>query len=640
MRKEKVENKKLIFLIAVFVMSCVLTVFPSSKLTRIKNFNQQYRTVLSIPIGDDLMYAYDGLEEIERFGPASFAITNKGDFVIADTPTNRILWFSPSGEKINEITINDAVGITDIKIKDDEIYALDLSAVEPVVFRLNSAGAVIEKIPVPISLRDEGLTGIKIGNAGELFFEMQDGADFVDSDGNRISESVSALASIKTSLVVQNSQSKNNAELFINDKKFQDIRVQNYLGGLQPLAVTNNGDVFIAVTEVVSLPTIYVDETIRHYDKNGNLVGIARIPISESYVYVQNNVVVTEQGDVFALVARQKSLDIEKLKFRSKLNGILPVETKKEDEQQSDAQSLTCSISRDQIMANANAYINNRVYLNNINLNGTCSGRGKPRYLGTVTSGTFSSVSYDWGGGDSVSQYNGFMSSVNPYYQSGDIATCATGCAESCSKGVDCSGFVTRAWGIPLPTKYSTTDLSSTSIGSTVTRENLQPGDIINRSGDHVVLFDSFGTNGVTAWESTVNNNVDRVVKAFSTWTRLNYYTPRRYNSVCTGTFTLSTSGLVTITRGSTATYYIYTTTNNGFRGAVNYYALNLPGNRVLAGTGFSPPSVDVRSNGGWYVTTFKLVTDSYTPRGSFVITIEARSGSGTVRTTINLNIL
>ncbi len=624
-------NKIVVLFVLVVLLTSVVFTQPND-LPIIGKSKGQYTTVLSIPIGSDLKYENDGLEEIEKVGPSSFGINSKGEFLIADTPTNRILWFSPDGIKINEVTVEGAVGITDIEIKDGEIYALDTSAVEPVVFRLSEAGAILEKISVPVSIRDEGLTGIKIGNGGELVFEMKDGADFVDNAGNSISESVSALASIKTPLSAQESLSDNKAELSVSGKKFEDIHVQNYLGGLQPLAVTNDGDVFIAVTEVVSLPTIYVDETIRRYDKNGNLLGIARVPINESYVYIQNNVVVTEQGDVFALAARQKSLDIVKLKFKRNLNPILPDESKFRDPATESAMqnAVACSISRDQIMANANAYINNSIYLSNANINGACSGRTKPRYLGSA--GTKSSVPYDWGGNDSVSQYNSFMSQG---YQAGDIPIYSTG-VESCSRGVDCSGYVGRTFG--LSTKYSTSTLPN--ISSAITRENLQPGDMINREGDHVVLFDSFGSNGVTAWESTVNGNVDRVVRAFSQWTRLNGYTPRRYNNVCVGSFTLSSSPVtITVTRGSTAFFNPYAYTNNGFRGAVNFYALNLPG-QVLSGTGFTPTSVDVRNNGTWYGTTLKIVTNSSTPRGYFPITVEGRSGSGTVRTTVYLNVL
>ncbi len=132
---------------------------------------------------------------------------------------------------------------------------------------------------------------------------------------------------------------------------------------------------------------------------------------------------------------------------------------------------------------------------------------------------------YDWGGWDSVSGYNGYMDPGTA--QAGDINTAGV---ESCSKGVDCSGFVTRVW--QLTSKYSTSTLPKISMRLASTAD-LKPGDILNDAGSHVVLFSGLAANGVWDYESTQYNAVDRVVYMFSSWTRLNGYLPRRYNNVC-----------------------------------------------------------------------------------------------------------
>src|SRR6185369_2178786 len=100
---------------------------------------------------------------------------------------------------------------------------------------------------------------------------------------------------------------------------------------------------------------------------------------------------------------------------------------------------------------------------------------------------------------------------------------------------VDCSGFLTRVWG--LSGKYTTCTLAD--VSTQITTQQLQTGDILTRCGDHVVMFKSVnGTVGIYDYEATVYNGVDRVVYMPSSWSRLNGYTPRRYNNVASNTST------------------------------------------------------------------------------------------------------
>jgi hypothetical protein len=162
-------------------------------------------------------------------------------------------------------------------------------------------------------------------------------------------------------------------------------------------------------------------------------------------------------------------------------------------------------------------------YLNLANTDGACAGRGKPRYI--IGAGDYPSVSYDWGGWDTVSGFNGYMDPGT--LQAGDIDTSSV---ESCSKGDDCSGFVSRVW--QLSVKYSTRGLPSISKKLKSTSA-LRPGDVMNQANSHVVLFSSFGSNGIYDYESTKYNANDRVIYMFSSWDRLSGYTPLRYSNVC-----------------------------------------------------------------------------------------------------------
>ncbi|MBQ3217851.1 MAG: hypothetical protein IJB33_03160 [Akkermansia sp.] len=97
---------------------------------------------------------------------------------------------------------------------------------------------------------------------------------------------------------------------------------------------------------------------------------------------------------------------------------------------------------------------------------------------------------YKWGGFDTPEQFTRRLEE-EPVVYAGDYASAnkVAGGDESVSRyaaGIDCSGLVSRCWGLPRP--YSTRELPDicTPLSSL---DKLKPGDIILRPGEHVQLF-------------------------------------------------------------------------------------------------------------------------------------------------------
>lgn len=306
-----------------------------------------------------------------------------------------------------------------------------------------------------------------------------------------------------------------------------EVAVTNSLGGLRLLGVNPDGSFYVIAEEVVLSGTIQVDQTVRHYDAAGELLGLARVPLAERYTDVEHGLVVGPDGAVYALITRPDRVEIQRLRFFKELKPILPAapaETSAQNGEDKVVAPLQGCRSRDSMMSVASGYVGNWKYLNSTNTDGACSGRGKPRYI--TVPGTYASVAYDWGGWDTVSAYNSFMHPNS--YKAGDIDTAG---AESCSKGTDCSGFVSRAWG--LSSKHSTCTLRDISWGLPSITMGLLPGDIVDKCNVHVVLFASYSGNRLYAYESTTLNAYDRVVYTYSLFSRFSGYEPRRYNNVC-----------------------------------------------------------------------------------------------------------
>ncbi len=55
----------------------------------------------------------------------------------------------------------------------------------------------------------------------------------------------------------------------------------------------------------------------------------------------------------------------------------------------------------------------------------------------------------------------------------------------------------------------------------------------MNRCEHHVFLIRAIDANGATVYESTTDENLDRVVYRWLPWSRFNGYQPRRYNGLC-----------------------------------------------------------------------------------------------------------
>jgi hypothetical protein len=113
-------------------------------------------------------------------------------------------------------------------------------------------------------------------------------------------------------------------------------------------------------------------------------------------------------------------------------------------------------------------------------------GRFVPAMVGTSLVG----IPYNWGGFDSSAD---FLQRMSQGALAGNICTCRDGdCVVDAAAGVDCSGFVSRAW--KLTTHHGTSELPN--IASAVRDpgpnfRNARKGDIFNKAGHHVRLVES-----------------------------------------------------------------------------------------------------------------------------------------------------
>ena len=482
--------------------------------------------------GDGVHYSATGTEML-TWGPTALTLAPDGSFWIADAVANRLLHYSARGQRLPsvEISPHKVVGVGDIEVTASAILVLDHAAITPRVLKLSLAGRLLASYDVPRGLGlENGLSGIALGDGGSVLLEREGGAlvsQLVTTRGvvaPRALEGYSFHGRLYSARAADLSAVDATRGVITAGATRIEVQVANALGGLRILGAAPSG--IYAVVEEVALVNgaVTVDQTVRQYSVAGDVLGLARAPLAEQYVPVAHGLAVGPDGAVYALVTLPDRVNIERLSFSRELASILPnTPVEKRRSTETIAPALAC-VSRDTMLATAQGYINNSKYLNAANTDGACARRVKPHYL--AGPGTYPSVSYDLGGFDTVSAWNGYMDPNT--FQAGDAPD--PGNIESCSKGVDCSGFVSRVW--QLPSKHWTGSIPN--VSSVLASVNdLRPGDVMNDPDEHVMLFDSFAANGIRVYESTSSQNFDRVVYNFRPWDFLTGYTPRRYNNVC-----------------------------------------------------------------------------------------------------------
>jgi hypothetical protein len=502
---------------------------------------QTASSLIFIPLGDLGIHYFGSANHNELiWGPPAFVIAPDDTFWIADTADNRLVQISPTGNFLRTISTRDlAIGIGDIEVTSNEIWALDQAAAPPKLLRLSLDGKLIHTYDLPdnYSLAN-GLSGLSLDANNDICIEKWNGhvhsclasklnqIETIETEGRRYGDM------IYTAAPGDLSQAQSSHGFIQMGQKKIEVEVAHNLADLNILHVNPDGSFYAEVVEVVANPSFQIDQKVFLYASDGKLIAMARVPLQDQWTTVRHNLAVSRRNVVYALITHPDGATIEQLAFLETLSPILETQNSRQPIEQhntSTAQSISTCRTRQEIHQVANSYLENSVYLSTyrINANSSCSEREIPSYLGAA--GTYNSVPYAYGIADSPQGFNNSMLTGGAVF-AGNKALITLNCA----RGVDCSGLVTKAWDIPQPHVGTCTLEGYSSIIPSV--YGLQMGDIMNKCATigHVMIFRSFGPyNTINVTEATTELNYDRVVLASHLVTDLYEYTPRRYNNTC-----------------------------------------------------------------------------------------------------------
>lgn len=297
-----------------------------------------YETILQIPVSDaGINYRGAGVIEMQPTVPSALAVLPDGSFMIGDPTANRLVHYTASGERLPDIDLG-ALGIanvSDLMASAKELYLLEISFnVAPLRFRVNRIsfdGQVLAQYDIPEGYRwDDGLYGFgPVDDEGEIILEYYGEVFryFQLADQNGISNtemnSLGVYGHLYKVLYGSNREPMSNPAVVVDGLRYE---TKSTLGGhLEILAILPDSSLFVYRTDVVSdYPVMQSDITVHYLSASGQQLGVARYPIAEWYSFIQRHVAVGPDGNVYALLPREKTVDVLRLNFYSSIAPLIP----------------------------------------------------------------------------------------------------------------------------------------------------------------------------------------------------------------------------------------------------------------------------------------------------------------------------
>lgn len=299
-----------------------------------------------------------------------------------------------------------------------------------------------------------------------------------------------------------------------------------------PVGVDDSGRVVLAVEELCSGA---VARFVHVLSEQGAPVASARVP-APVYAFVYRDLVLGRGGAVYQLLVEVEGVSVVRWCER-------PVHEESADitarpvplaffdecerhtvdaaagEEIAAAQTAEAgTVTQAEAMSRALAYATHVYTVASTNLTpvagATCGGKLVKTPAWLSSSGTMVGLPYKWGGftgleGFSATSVDPDCAGTNTHFFDAGLADgqyagdyCASSCSgmycgSHCAVGVDCSGYVSRVWG--LPGHVTTSALAGSPYvcpAALPSFDNLLPGDVLNNAGSHMRLFTARSASG------------------------------------------------------------------------------------------------------------------------------------------------
>jgi hypothetical protein len=458
-------------------------------------------------VGADAVGMIDASEDTEVAGPQAIYAGEGNEVFLLDQVNGRVLSFDPKkpAAQTRSFKLPDQLEPTDLVVKKGEIFVWDGD-----VHALKATGA--DDAPTR-GLEEYQTRGIDDPFTASAFSQMGsqrpgDAADLLNESTRSLSQQqprapakqyVNSRGRGPVVVTVVTDKDKSGALVEVQAQgqaamlaKLQ-VKVRDRLGALEFLDIDKQGRMFVLGENIPAAGSGQASAFVARFSAGGKLEGVYELPLSQSVALSRRFVTVSETGDVYFLRTRQASVDVLGVGFRPLRAKIIETQTQAPAY---DSQGLkgkgpiaaTLPLSRQRVVETAFAFEGIRWRLSQSTYgrdpDSSCTGFDRirrPGYLHGKLGQEVRGIPYCWG-------CHGSLQQIRAQFDRGVLAgnVCTRNAPRTDVAGVDCSAFVSAAWG--LATHFTTAAIPA------ISRRldnpwDLQPGDALNKPGSHVMLF-------------------------------------------------------------------------------------------------------------------------------------------------------
>jgi hypothetical protein len=449
----------------------------------------------------------DASEDAPQDGPQAIYAADDGSLYLLDQVNGRILRFDARapGSAVQSLELPEQIRPTDLVVRRGSVYVWD--------------GAPQALLPTG---RDDapvrGLTRTRSTEAPDDFTLSafaQMGSQALDSPAELLGEQTRAItASRKPARQfiasrgrgsifadVTTGDKSNSAQVDVREQASNTeiaklrLRVRDRIGVVEFLEIDNSGRMFVLTENIPDSSKRAASAFVVRFSPQGVQESIYDIPFQESVALSRRFIAISPDGDVYFLRSRKSEVDVVGVGSRNvRPTAVIdnPSQPRLADNEARIAGkgplAAVRPLTRQQVVQTAFGFEGLQWRLAPANYgpdpDTTCTGFNRirrPGYLSGKLNQEVRGVPYCWGCHGSLNQ---FRTRIANGTLAGNV--CTHNDPRTDVAGVDCSAFVSAAWG--LANHFTTAAIPA------ITTElanpwDLQPGDALNKPGTHVMLF-------------------------------------------------------------------------------------------------------------------------------------------------------
>ncbi len=444
---------------------------------------------------DEVFYS-ERKEGFANEGPSSFTMDKNNIIYVLDPNKKKILLFK-NAQWLKNINIPFCKYPRDLLCSGDYIYLLDES---DYIFKIHQNGDVRDQCKLPQNLKSYEIQRLAINSYGHVMAVTSNYEYFITTSRFGGKKYMAAVT-LK----------------FLGEGSHVNIRKNNYhlaslsftekLGGMNVVGTDDFGNSYLEVMDYVSKSGyMLLEHTLRAINKEGKQIGVVRIPLEEYENYPKKFFHITNEGQIYFMALKKQHVEIVKVTLGERYISILQHLKNKVSLRansfytQAITAEFTSPYTRDDVYRRVNNILELEwKYEDKNRKNPDASNITPPDYLvnGSINQ---KSIPYCWGGYDGLDTSSGsgwrnFAEAMQKGAFAGNVNH--TGYYKGGTAGLDCSGFVSSAYGFRK--KYSTYQF--TEIGKPVGNDLIYM-DYFVSPGLHTFIFESWSDSSKTAVNS------------------------------------------------------------------------------------------------------------------------------------------